>query len=321
MILVTGGSGLVGTALIKQLLQQGQKVRALVHKSTPSFEAIETVNCSTLDIVGLEDSLQGIDEVYNCAGLVSYAPGMTDALYKINVEGVANLMNVALDAGVRKVVHVSSIATLQSNNTEPLNESSTWLNTKGKSDYAISKHFGEMEVWRSISEGLNAVIVNPSVILGAGDWNSGSTAMFKSAYKNFPWYTNGVTGYVDVDDVAKAMILLMKSDISEERFVLSAHNISYKEIFSMMAKAFNAKEPKWEAKPFMASLVWRFEKFKSLFSEKSPLLTKETANASFEKKYYNGNKIVDAFPNYQYTPLEQTIQTVAKSLQQKLNIH
>lgn len=320
MILVTGGSGLIGSALIKELLRQGRKVRALVHKNKPVFEGVEFVECSLLDVVGLEDALEGIDEIYNCAGLVSYAPGMSEALSKVNVEGVANLMNVALDARVRKVVHVSSIATLQSNGIDHISESSNWVNSKGKSAYAISKHFGEMEVWRSISEGLNAVIVNPSIVLGAGDWNTGSTSMFKSVYNNFPWFTNGVTGYVDVNDVVKAMIGLMESDISEERFVLSGHNVSYQDVFSRIAIAFGKQPPHREAKPYMAGAVWRMEKLKSFFSGKTPLLTKETAAKSFEKNYYNGSKILTALQGFSYTPLEETINRVAKELQQKLNI-
>ncbi len=322
MVFVTGGSGLLGNALIHQLIQQNKRVRALVHSSPLQIEGVESVQGSVLDVCGLEDSLQGVTEVYHCAGWVSYAPGAARQLYKINVEGTANVVNAALDAGVRKLVHVSSVAALEaSGDNNILNEESKWKSGAGKSAYAKSKYYGEMEVWRAMAEGLNAVVVNPSVILGNGNWHTGSTAMFKSAYNSFPWYTNGVTGYVDVEDVAAAMILLMHNDIQEERFVLSGHNATYREVFTLMAQAFQTKPPKWKVTPALAALVWRLEKIKSRFSGKEPLLTKETAAMSFAEQYYSGLKITERFPAFSYTPLETTIARVCASLQQKLNIH
>lgn len=322
MVFVTGGSGLLGQALIHQLIQQHKRVRALVHSTPIQIDGVESVQGSILDVIGLEDSLQGVNEVYHCAGWVSYTPGAAKQLYKINVEGTANVVNVALEAGVRKLVHVGSVAALEATEAGSIiNEESKWKNGSGKSAYAKSKYFGEMEVWRAMAEGLHAVVVNPSVILGNGNWHTGSTAMFKSAYNGFPWYTNGVTGYVDVEDVAKAMILLMNSHIHEERFVLSGHNATYREVFTLMAQAFQSAPPKWKVSPTLAALVWRFEKLKSLFSGKEPLLTKETATMSFAEQYYSGLSITERFPEFSYTPLETTIARVCKALQQKLNIH
>jgi nucleoside-diphosphate-sugar epimerase len=320
MILVTGGAGLIGSALLQQLLQQGKKVRALVHHSPVHQEGVEFFQGDILDVVSLEEAMNGISEVYHCAGLVSYAPGMDSTLYKINVEGTANIVNVALDMGIRKLVHVSSVATLNSNDN-PITENSKWVNARNKTAYAQSKYFGEMEVWRAMAEGLNAVIVNPSIVLGEGDWDKGSTAMFKSAYNEFPWFTNGVTGYVDAKDVAKAMILLMESNISEERFVLSSTNASYYDIFSQMAKAFNKKPPHKKATPLLSGLVWRFERFKSFFTGKTPLLTKETAHMAFSIQHYNGNKITQYIPQFSYRPIDETISRVAQALQHQLNIH
>lgn len=321
MVLVTGGSGLLGNALIHQLLQQNVRVRALVHNTPLQIEGVESVQGSVLDVFALEDSLQGVTEVYHCAGWVSYAPGAASRLYKINVEGTANVVNAALDAGVRKLVHVSSVSTLESEFPgSMITENSKWKSGSGKSAYAKSKYFGEMEVWRAMAEGLNAVVVNPSVILGNGNWHTGSTAMFKSAYNSFPWYTDGVTGFVDVEDVATAMRLLMQSQVQEERFVLSGHNATYQEVFTLMAQAFQSKPPRWKVSPAMAALVWRFEKLKSLFTGKEPLLTKETAAMSFARQYYAGTAFMERFPEFNYTPLESTIQRVCAALQHKLNI-
>jgi nucleoside-diphosphate-sugar epimerase len=317
-VLVTGGAGLIGSELIHQLLQQGKQIRALVHKTPIKHKAVELFECSILDVLGLEEAMKDVDVVYHCAGFVSYAHGMENTLHKINVEGTANVVNTALDVGVNKLVHVSSVATLNTNDN-PVNENSKWINATGKTAYAQSKYYGEMEVWRAMAEGLPAVIVNPAVILGPGNWNEGSTAMFKSAYNSFPWYTNGVTGYVDVADVAKAMRLLTEKNIQEERFVLSGHNVSYKDIFTLMAEAFHKKAPNKKATPFLSGIVWRMERFKSMFTGEAPLLTRETAAMAFAENFYDGSKIQSFFPEFNYTPIKQTIQNVARLLQQKLN--
>lgn len=321
MVLVTGGAGLVGSELIIQLLARGKKVRAIYNKVKPSESArLEVIACSILDTMGLEEALVGIDEVYHCAGLVSFTKDNTELLYKINVEGTANVINACLDANVKKLVHVSSVAALgRIRNDETVNETMQWTENTSNSKYGKSKYLGELEVWRGIAEGLNAVIVNPVIILGNGNIDDGSTGIFKSAHNEFPWYAEGVSGFVDVRDVASAMIMLMESNIHSERFILSGHNRSYKEVFSHIATTFNKKVPSKKVTPFIASIVWRLEALKSAFTGKRPLLTRETAATAQAKVYYDNSKLLASLPLFSYRSFDDTIRDTCGSLQQKLN--
>jgi len=311
MILVTGGAGLLGNTLIEMLLQKGENVRA-TYNSTPlalnTFTNFETVKCDILDVFALEDALQDVTEIYHCAGLVSFNPKDEKKLYSINVEGTANVVNAALNAGTRKFVHVSSVAALgRIRPGEMIDETMLWTEDTSNSKYGHSKYLGEMEVWRGVAEGLNAVIINPSIILGAGNWNEGSTKIFKSVYDEFPWYTEGTSGFVDVKDVAVAMIQLMESNITAEKFIISAENISYRDMFTMMAKAFGKKAPSKKVTPFIAALTWRMENIKSMFMGTSPLLTRETANTALTKVEYDNRKLITQLSGFKYRNMQDTI--------------
>ena len=318
MILVTGGAGLLGKALIKMLLDKGENVRAIYNSTALAISTVtnfESFKCDILDVYALEDAMENVTEVYHCAGLVSFNPKDEKKLYSINVEGTANVVNAALNAGVRKFVHVSSVAALgRIRPGEMIDETMVWTEETSNSKYGHSKYLGEMEVWRGVAEGMDVVVINPSIILGAGNWNEGSTKIFKSVYDEFPWYTEGTTGFVDVKDVATAMIQLMKSDISSEKFILSAENISYKDMFSMMAKAFDKKAPIKKVTPFLAVLTWRLENIKSKFTGIAPLLTKETAETAMTKVAYNNSKLLKALPNFTYRKMNETVSEVCNEL-------
>ena len=322
MILVTGGAGLLGSELIRQLLSQGKKVRAIYNKSPlPNFhsESLEQFQCNILDVVGLEDAMQGIEQVYHCAAIVSFAPSRKRELFSINIEGTANVVNAALQGGIQKMVHVSSVAALgRIREGEPITENMNWTEETSNSVYGQSKYLGELEVWRGIGEGLNAVIVNPVIILGCADWKSGSSQIFKSVYDEFPWYTEGVSGFVDAGDVAKAMIALMQSDISNERFITSAENCSYRQVFNWIADGFGKKRPHKKVTPLIAKIVWRLEAIKSLLSGKNPLVTKETATTALAEVRYNNEKLGKFLPNFQYTSIESAIATTCKEMLQNL---
>jgi dihydroflavonol-4-reductase len=322
MILVTGGAGLLGNELILQLLKQEKKVRAIYNK-TPlaNFHSInfEQLQCNILDVVGLEEAMKDIEEVYHCAAIVTFNPKRKMEMFKINIEGTANVVNAALDAGINKMVYVSSVAALgRIRENEAIDETMNWTEETSNSSYGQSKYLAELEVWRGIGEGLNAVIVNPVVILGAGDWNSGSSQIFKNVYNEFPWYTEGTTGFVDVRDVAKAMIQLMQSKITAQRFIISAANKSYKQVFDLMANAFGKKASHKKVTPLIAKIVWRLEAVKSMFTGQDPLLTKETAKTAMAKASFDNSKLVKYLPEFTYRLLEQTIIDTCKALLQKL---
>ncbi len=318
MILVTGGTGLVGSYLLQTLLQKGENVRAIYRGERPNTTNVDWVKTDILDVLGLEAAMQGVTQVYHCAAVVSFNPRKRALMHKINIEGTANVVNEALAAGVQKMVHVSSVAALGRIRQGALvDEQKNWTPETSNSEYAKSKYLAEMEVWRGIGEGLNAVIVNPTIILGAGDWNTGSTAIFKNAFDEFPWYTEGETGFVDVADLVRAMMLLMDSDIAAERFVVGGHNLSYQTVFNAMANAFGKKRPHKKVTPMIASLVWRLEALKSYFTKKDPLLTKETAETAMTKVNFDSQKLLKALPGFAFTDFKETVEQYCGELKAK----
>jgi dihydroflavonol-4-reductase len=318
MILVTGSAGLLGHEVVQQLLQQGKAVTIMYNQTMPALAkspGVTAVKCDLLDVAGLELLMRGVTQVYHCAAMVSFNPSNHRQLYKINIEGTANLVNAAIDAGVKKMVHVSSVAAMgRLRQGQTVTEAMQWTEETSNSHYGKSKYLGEMEVWRGVGEGLEAVVVNPSIILGAGDWEGGSSKIFKSVYEEFPWYTEGVTGFVDVKDVARAMLQLMDSPVSGERFILSAENKTYREVFNLIAGAFGKKQPHKKVTPFIAALVWRLEALKSRFTGKEPLVTKETAATALTEIYFDNSKLGQYLPGWQYTPLADTVAQVCKAL-------
>lgn len=324
MILITGATGLVGQHLAQALVQQQQKVRATYRSDIPTFQGadqIEWVKADILDILSLEPAMEKVTEVYHCAAIVSFHPSNKAILHQTNIEGTANVVNVCIQAGVRKLVYVSSVGALGRMRKEAtINETMYWTPESNNSEYGKSKYLAEMEVWRGIGEGLKAVIVNPVIILGAGDWEKGSSGIFKSAYKEFPWYTDGVSGFVDVADVVKAMTSLMKSDIAGERFILCAEHVSYRELFSSIARCFGKKPPHKKVTPFLAALVWRLEAIKGMITGKPPLLTKETAHTAQARVYFDNSKLPRYLPEFRYTLLQESIGSICKELQEKYSL-
>lgn len=316
MILVTGGAGLVGNELINQLLAQGKKVRAIYnHTKIDAKQNLEIVQCDIIDVITLEEIMQGVTEVYHCAALVSFAPNDAENLYKINVEGTANIVNASLQAGVLKLVFVSSVAALgRIREGQKVNETMQWTAETSNSIYGQSKYLAELEVWRGAAEGLQVAVVCPSIILGYSDWNSGSTKLFKSVYDGFPWYSTGTSGFVDVADVASAMLALMESNITNEKFILAAENVSYQYVLSNIAKGFNKKAPAKKVTPLLAAITWRLEAIKSFFTNEKPLITKETAATALTNIEYDNSKLLLAFPNFKYKKIEDTIANTCKIL-------
>ena len=319
MILITGATGFLGAELIHQLTEQNNKVRALKRSTSKIPDLLKNnqlIEWFVADINNLEDladAFENITKVYHCAAFISFDARDKAKLIKINIEGTANVVNLCLENHVR-LVHVSSIAALgDAKKGAQITEKDFWEYNANVHSYAISKYEGEMEVWRSIAEGLDAVIVNPAVIIGKNAGFNGSGAIFKLVKDGLKFYTNGATGIVDVEDVAKAMILLMNSEITAERFTLSADNLHYKEFFNQIAIGFNIKPPSSEAKPWMLGIAWRTAKLASIFTRKAPALTKDAAKSSFNLSYYSNIKIRKAI-EIEFKPLEKSILEVCQAL-------
>jgi dihydroflavonol-4-reductase len=314
-IFITGGTGFLGAYIIRELVAKGFSVKAIRRSHTlpffiPSavFDKVQWVQGNILEPSVLEEAMEDVDAVIHAAASVSFNPSDKRDLFKSNVEGTANVVNMSIGRNVKKLLHVSSVSALgRTGRGDRVNEGNPWEEIDFDSNYSISKYHAEMEVWRGIGEGLDAVIVNPSTILGFGDWNKSSCAIFKSVYNEFPWYTNGVNGFVDVRDVAKAIVRLLETNISGERFVLSGDNWSFRQLFDTISDAFSKKRPSREATAFLAAIAWRIEKLKSIFSGRPPLLTKETARLAQGRNYFDNSKILGIFPDFVFTPLQETI--------------
>ena len=312
-ILVTGGTGLLGGYLIEMLCAKGLRVRAL-HRAIPprlrlaDATLVEWVYGDVLDVISIDDAMDGIKEVYHCAAIVSFHPRRLKEMHRINVDGTANIVNACLRHNIRKLVHVSSVSALgRKRDGQTITEDAKWDEESNGSAYGRTKFMAEMEVQRGIGEGLNAVMVNPSIILGVGDWHKGSSAMFRNAFNEFPWYTDGGTGLVDARDVAEVMIRLMDSDISGTRFIVSAENWPYRKVFTEMANALGKKPPHLHARPWMGALVWRWEALKSRFTGEEPLLTRETADTARVHVSYDHGRLLAALPGFKFRPLAESI--------------
>lgn len=314
-ILVTGGTGFLGSYIIKQLIEKEYNVRAIRrHKQTPAWidnnilQKAEWVDGDILDVVALEDAMQGVDTIIHAAAIVSFSKKDRDAMYQVNVEGTANVVNVALEQKIRRFVYISSVAALgRSASGGHVNEEKRWEESKTNTHYAKSKFKAELQVWRGMSEGLDAVILNPSTVLGYGDWKNGSSAIFKSIHDGFKWYTTGINGFVDVEDVARATVLLMESNISEQRFIVNGDTWPFRQLQNTIATGFGTNPPSKKATPFLLGLAWRIEKIKSFFTGSKPVLTKESAKVAQSKTWFENDKLLKALPGFSFTPLTATI--------------
>ena len=325
-VLVTGGTGFLGAYIIRELVEKGWAVRALRHNAPlPAFipetimAKVEWVTGDILDVVGLEEAMEGMDAVVHAAAKVSFSKRDRGELFSINIEGTANVVNMALAQNIKRFVHVSSVAALgRTGNGEKVTEKKSWEQSKWNTRYAISKFRGEVEAWRGLGEGLPGVVVNPSTILGYGDWTHSSCTLFRSAYREFPWYTEGVNGFVAVKDVARAIVRLLESDLHSERFILNGDNWTFRHLFESIAAGFGKKPPSREATPFLAGIAWRKQRIKSLLSGKPSILTKESARVAQSHTYFDNSKVLAQLPGFQFTPLEETISEACRAYLQAM---
>ncbi|HTD98642.1 MAG TPA: NAD-dependent epimerase/dehydratase family protein [Mucilaginibacter sp.] len=320
MILVTGATGFLGSEVAKQLVLQGNRIRCTKRSASkipallvPLNENIEWVEADLLDVFSLEDALTDVTQTYNCAAWVSLKQADKEPMINTNVTGTGNLVNLCLLNNIR-LVHVSSVAAVGEAKPGELITEKHHLDQATEHDgYAISKLESEMEVWRGIAEGLDAVIVNPSIIIGPNAGIDGSGALFEMIRKGFKFYTNGSMGLVDVEDVAKCMIALMNSDIHAERYIISAENCNYKELTTEIAQGFNIKPPATLAKPWMMELAWRAMAFVAFITRGTPAIDKVSAQSASIHRDFDNSKIKKA-TGIEFKPLSVSIKEVCKAL-------
>jgi dihydroflavonol-4-reductase len=320
MILVTGATGFLGSEVAKQLVMQGFSIRCTKRNTSKipallsSFiENIEWVDADLMDIFALENALNGVTQLYNCAAFVSLKRADKEPMIYVNVNGTGNLVNLCAQNNIR-LVHVSSVAAVGEAKPGELISEKHHLDQAAETDgYAISKLESEMEVWRGIAEGLDAVIVNPSIIIGPNAGTDGSGALFETVRKGLKFYTTGSMGFVDVADVAKCMIALMNSDIHSERFIISAENRDYKSLTAEIARGFGIKPPAKLAKPWMLGLAWRIAAFWGAVTGSAPAIDKVSAQAASITRNFD-NKKIKKYIGLDFKPISLSIREICEKM-------
>ena len=328
MVLVTGGTGLVGAHLLLHLVENGDAASAIyrnaatiektkslfsLYNKESLFNKVDWIQADIIDIPSLEIAFENIEYVYHCAALISFNPKDENLLRKINIEGTANIVNFCIAKNIKKLCFMSSISALGDlkENEKIRTEESEWNPELPHSDYAISKYGAEMEIWRGQQEGLDTVILNPGVILGPGFWEQGSGMLFKRVASGLSFYTKGVTGFIAVSDVVRIAAELMKSKNSNERYTLIAENMAFKDLLYSIADSLNVKRPSIHASPFLLEIASRIDWFISTTFRQKRKLDQATAKASYAMNYYSNEKIKKTLAT-EFTDIRQYIAAISK---------
>lgn len=328
MILVTGGTGLVGAHLLFELTKNEAMVKAIYRANSDlkkvekvfsyyldnyqnQYKKIHWVIADITDIPALEIAFEDVTHVYHCAALISFDPKDYDRLYKVNCEGTANIVNFCIANNIEKLCYVSSIATVGKDlNTNEVHEESEWTG-KDTNVYALSKYDAEMEVWRGSQEGLRVVILNPGVIIGAGFWNSGSGKFFSTAAKESSYFPPSGTGFVAVNDVVNLLVLAMESDTDKERFIVIAENLTYEEVLSLITTALHLKQPTKMLTFWQLAVLWRLDALRSFLFKTERKITKNQVIALQEQKIYTNKKVTETF-TYSFESIQKSIAFTCK---------
>ena len=321
MILVTGASGFLGNELVKQLVANNESVRIIVRPSSDIShlasikDKIEIMEGDILDVPSLEVAMDGIEKIYHSAAVIGYDDSFYDSMYKCNIEGTANVVNVALTKGIKKLLHVSSIAAIGGKPNDLISEETKWEKNEWTTHYGITKMLAEREVWRAEQEGLEVVMVNPGIILGSSsNENKATMRVFKRiASGKMPFYSNGTNGFIDVRDVAKICIQLMNSPVHSERFILINQNLSFKDYFERIAKRLNVQPPKRALNKTLGNVFLFADWMASTLSRRKRSFTKEIFKVSMEHFEYSNEKIKRQL-DYTFIPFDETIDTIAQQL-------
>lgn len=317
-ILVTGGTGLVGAYLLRYLLEKGHTVRALRRPTSNMAlvasiqDQVEWLEGDVLDVPFLEKAMRDVQQVYHSAAMISFNPKRVSEMFATNIQGTANVSNAALHVGVEKLLHVSSIAALGRREYQShIDERLQWENSKENSNYAISKFKAENEVWRAHQEGLPMAIINPSTIIGAGIWSSSSCQLIARTAKQLRYYPSGGSGFVDVRDVAQAAIAVMESDAIGERYIVSAENRSYKNLFATLSKALGIQPPQRAMPNWLLGFAAGAERLRCALTRQEPIITREVIRNIQSTYYYHNNKIVNDL-SFEFRSLDQSLQDTAQ---------
>lgn len=324
MILVTGATGLIGSHILYALLQTEDCVKAIrrdekstqktlhtfsyyTNKAQEFFDKITWCDADITYIPSLIEAFDGVDEVFHCAGYIDFDSSQFDALMEINMNGTANVVNACLQLSISKLYYISSISALGGAvNGAAITEESEWQIKSSNSAYSASKFKAEMEVFRGQAEGLDVCVVNPGVVIGPGDWKTGSSAIFGAMWKGLQFFPPGKIAVVDVRDVVKVLLELRKQSIYNERFIVVTENIPIKDFLIAVADSIGRPRPQRKLSAFVANIAWRVEKIRSRITGVSPLITKAAIRSSFSSIEYSNKKIKEAI-HIEFIPISQSI--------------
>jgi dihydroflavonol-4-reductase len=324
MILITGANGLVGSFLCKELIEKGYNVRAFVRKHSdcsllqPIQDKIEFAYGDILDVGSIVDAMQGVEQVVHTAAIISFWPKRNEAMYQANVIGTRNLVDIALEENIKRFIHISSIAAIGRKPSDTvMNESNTWEESALNSAYANTKHQAELEIYRATEEGLNTIILNPSIILGPGLKGTSSVRLFEYVEQQNKFYTEGQLNYVDVRDLC-AIIEFFASTTADagERFIVNGGVTTYRTFFNAVAAIIGVNPPNIKATAFMKEIAWRVQAFKSFLTGKEPLVTKSTAKTSANLFDYQSDKLIKR-TNFSFRTFDDTVKWTCAIIFQK----
>jgi len=329
MILVTGASGLVGSHVLYDLIGKNERVRATYRSEkrknrvkavfeyyntslnqAHDYSLIEWVSADILDLDEMEEAMKGVTKVIHCAALVSFHRMDFNRCMTVNRTGTANIVNLCLHHKIEKLCYISSTAAIGTAE-DPITESTPWKPGKEVSGYSVSKFSAEKEVFRGIAEGLNASIVNPCLIIGPGHWNRSSLTLLKAASKGMRYYPSGSNAIVDARDVSEIVMRLLYSDESGEKYLLTGHNISFRELMTKISTACNGRVPSKKLNKGLAKFFTVIiETIYRVFRKRSPVSI-ESIYSAYHRCNYSNQKVTTRF-NFQFHSLEDTIDNAIK---------
>lgn len=341
--LVTGATGLVGMERLVYRLQRGwptvalrregsdvDRVQAMLRErlgrdGDSAWSSLEWREADLSDVVGLEEAMEGCSRVFHAAGRVSFRPGDEARLKAVNATGTANVVNAALATGVQRLFHVSSVAALgrsardpETGERMPVSETADWAEGAGASPYGVSKHAGEMEAWRGMAEGLEVIVVNPTVILGDARYGESSGMVFRRAAEGRRHYPVGGGGFVGVTDLLAVCAALDaaadsgQAGVLGERFIVSAEDVSHRDIMTWVADSIGVRQPSTPLQGWMLGLAWRAAAVLAVFNGKPPVLTRDLARNTQVQHRYDTGKLKAVLPDWTFTPIREVIRDATR---------
>ena len=314
IILITGANGLLGSYIIRYLVQNGyQNIIGLVRKNAnkglidlSELEHVRWIEGDIMDMSQMDDIISNVNYVIHTAAEVHFDTRNKSKLYQVNVEGTVNIVNSSLNHNIEKLIYISSTAALgRIYNHQKIDEDTMWEDTEFNTHYAVSKHQGEIEVWRAHQEGLNVCILNPSLIITPGYFDRSSAGIFSRIYKKMKYYPTGTNGVVGVRDAAKLAILLLESDKSNVRLIACAGNLSYKKLFELVANNFGKHKPSLALTNFKRKIIIVLSKILSIGGFNLDISKVSLINSSMHF-YYNNERSKEMF-TFEYRNIENSI--------------